>query len=132
MSVWVFDLDGTVISNFTDYGFPVFDFGKLMLAIFDHRAPHYRDILHLEHEIDNKRFEMMRAHRTRFPGSLVGVYRELCRRDQVEPDLLVEEQCWEIGVSAISEGTYQNRSMIPGAEATLALIQGQGDLLRNW
>ncbi len=81
--LWVFDLDGTVISNFTDYGFPIFDFGKLMLTVFEHRAPHYREVLNLANEIDKVRFKTMRANRSRFPGSLVETYQEICRRTGV-------------------------------------------------
>lgn len=128
-TLWAFDLDGTLISNFTDYGFPILDFGKLMLSVFDHKAPYYQDILNLEQEIDKERFKTMRADRKRFPGSLVEVYHELCRRAGFAINSAIEHQVLEIGASAISEETYQNRTLIPGVEDLLQFLQNQGDLL---
>jgi len=122
MGLWVFDLDGTLVTSNIDYGYAVLDFTRLMLRTFEHRAPYYQDIINLEQEIDRERFKTMRADRNRFPGSLIETYREICRRTKNRPDSEVEGQVWEIGYSALSEDTYQNRSMIPGAEQVLEFL----------
>jgi FMN phosphatase YigB (HAD superfamily) len=80
-------------------------------------------------DIDKERFKTMRAHRERFPGSMVEAYRELCRHAGIEPDPAIERRSWEIGMAALSEETYRNRGMIPGVEETLQFLQEQGELL---
>ncbi|MEX1068221.1 MAG: HAD family hydrolase, partial [Patescibacteria group bacterium] len=121
-AVWVFDLDGTLVTSNIDYGDAVLDFTKLMLRTLEHKAPYYLDIIQLEQGIDKERFKTMHADRRRFPGSLVEAYRELCRRAKIEIDPAVEQQVLAIGNSALSEETYQNRSLIPGAEKVLEFL----------
>lgn len=127
--LWVFDLDGTLVTSNIDYSFVLLDFCQLMLETFEHKAPYYQTIFDLEQGIDRERFKTMRAHRDRFPGSLVEAYKELCLRANVRVDSEIERQVWKIGAGALSEETYQNRSLIPGAEETLEFIRNQGDPL---
>ncbi len=87
------------------------------------KNPFFQQVLNLEHGIDRERFKTMRAHRDRFPGSLVEAYKELCRRDGAKADPAVERQVWKIGAGALSEETYQNRSMIPGAWEVLSWLK---------
>ena len=129
MNLWVFDLDGTLVTSNIDYHYALLDFCRLMLSTLGHKAPHFLKVLDLEGEIDKERFKTMRADRNRFPGSLAEAYRELCRRAGVEFDPAIERQVLEIGNSALSEKTYQNRTMIPGVEELLAFLQDRGDLL---
>jgi len=128
-ALWVFDLDGTLVTTNIDYSFVILDFCRLMLSTFEHKAPYYQDILDLEQEIDKERFKTMRADRNRFPGSLVEAYKELCRRADVKIDPAIEQQVLKIGMDALSEETYQKRSMIPGAENLLLWLRLQGDPL---
>ena len=89
----------------------------------------YQNLIDFLRDVDKVRFKTMRAHRDRFPGSMVEAYRELCRHLEIEPDPAIERKSWEIGTTALSEDTYRNRGMLPGAEKTLAFLQEQGDLL---
>lgn len=132
-AVWVFDLDGTLITSGTDYARSVLRWGLMFLDETEHRAPHYErfipQFIEILRVVDKERFPAMRAHRDRWPGSMVEAYRRLCPELKIEVDPVVERKTWEIGVSAISGSTYLGRTMIPGAEKTLQFIQEQGDLL---
>lgn len=122
MSLWVFDLDETLVASNIDYARAMMHFVLLMIDVLEHKAPHYRQIIQLEKEIDSDRFKEMHADRQRFPGSLVESYRQLCTRVGASVDPAIEQQCWDLGYSALSEETYQNRFMIPGAEETLQFL----------
>ncbi len=132
-AVWVFDLDGTLITSGVDYARAVLRWGLAFIAAFEHQAPHYEVFLlkfiEFLRDIDKERFKTMRAHRERWPGSMVEAYRAICQHFGMEVDSEMERRTWEIGMSAISEETYRSRGMIPGAEETLRFLQGRGDVL---
>lgn len=132
-AVWVFDLDGTLITSGTDYARTVLQWGLMFIDSYEHSAPHYEVFLlkfiEILRVVDKERFPTMRAHRERWPGSMVEAYRRLCPELKIEIDPAIERKTWEIGVSAISGSIYVNRTMLPGAEETLAFLQEQGDLL---
>ena len=131
MKLWVFDLDGTLITSGIDYARVVFLWGLMFLEEMEHRAPNYDDFLpkFLEalRAVDKERFKTMRAHRERWPGSMVLAYKEVCRQMELELNPVIERKTWEIGVSALSEETYRNRGMMPGVEETLGLLQSRGE-----
>jgi len=129
LNLWVFDLDGTLITSGIDYARAVFHWGLMLIDEMEHHAPHYEKFIEFLHRIDKERFKTMRAHRERFPGSMVEAYREICRHGGIEPNPAVEQRSWEIGMTALSEVTYRNRGMIPGAEEMLRFLQDKGDLL---
>ncbi len=124
-ALWVFDLDGTLVTSNIDYGYAIVDFVKLMLDVFEHKAPHYSKIIEIENKVDRERFKIMKAARNRFPGSLVETYQEICLRAGVRWDPAIENQVWEIGYSALSEETYQNRAMIQDSEKVLEFLLSQ-------
>ena len=128
-TLWVFDLDGTLITSGIDYARAVFRWGLMLTDAMEHRAPHYEQFIQVLREVDKERFKTMRAHRERFPGSMVEAYLAICRHVGIDPDPEISQRSWEIGASALSEDTYRNRGMIPGAEETLRFLQSQGDPL---
>lgn len=132
-SLWVFDLDGTLITSGIDYARAVLRWGLMFIDALEHRAPHYEQffIKFIEHlrDIDKERFKTMRAHRERFPGSMVEAYHAICRDFGIELDPIIEQNTWDIGMSALSQETYRNRGMIPGAQETLTFLQGKEALL---
>lgn len=133
MAIWVFDLDGTLITSGIDYARAVLRWGLMFIDSYEHSAPHYEVFLlkyiEILRDVDKERFPKMRAHRDRWPGSMVEAYRRLCCHFEIPIDPEVERKTWEIGTSALSEQTYQDRGMIPGAEETLRFLQEQGDLI---
>ncbi|GMR19232.1 MAG: hypothetical protein BMS9Abin34_364 [Patescibacteria group bacterium] len=129
MRLWIFDLDGTLVSSGIDYDRALMHFVLLMLDVLEHRAPRSGGILWLVNKIDKDRFKEMRADKRRFPGSLVECYRQLCSRAEIPIDHGVEQQCWDLGYSALSEGTYRDRSMILGAAEALQFLLDQGLLI---
>ena len=133
MKLWVFDLDGTLITSGIDYARAVCRWELMFIDRMEHRAPHYDkfvpEFLNLLRESEKELFKTMRAHRERFPTSMVAAYRGLCRSFEMDVDPEIERETWEIGVSALSEETYRNRGMMPGAEETLKFLQERGDLL---
>jgi len=133
VKLWVFDLDGTLITSGIDYARAVCRWELMFIDRMEHRAPHYDkfvpEFLNLLRESEKELFKTMRAHRERFPTSMVAAYRGLCRSFEMDVDPEIERETWEIGVSALSEETYRNRGMMPGAEETLKFLQERGDLL---
>jgi phosphoserine phosphatase len=133
VNLWVFDLDGTLITSGIDYARAVFHWELMFIDRMEHRAPHYDkfvpEFLGLLRESEKELFKTMRAHRKRFPTSMVEAYRGLCRNFGMNVDLEIERETWEIGVSALSEETYRNRGMLPGAEAAVGFLQERGDLI---
>src|SRR3972149_11338832 len=133
VKLWVFDLDGTLITSGIDYSRAVCRWELMFIDRMEHRAPHYDkfvpEFLNLLRESEKELFKTMRAHRERFPTSMVAAYRGLCRSFEMDVDPEIERETWEIGVSALSEETYRNRGMMPGAEETLKFLQERGDLL---
>ncbi len=127
MNLWVFDLDGTLITSGIDYARAVFHWGLMLIDEMEHQAPHYEKFIEFLRDIDKERFKTMRAHRERFPGSMVEAYREVCRHAGIEPDPSIEKKSWEIGMTALSEETYRDRGMIPGAEEILDFLREKGD-----
>lgn len=133
MNLWVFDLDGTLITSGIDYARAVLRWGLMFLDSYEHSAPHYEVFLlkyiEILRDVDKERFPKMRAHRERWPGSMVEAYRRLCPHFEMPVDPEVERKTWEVGTSALSEETYRDRGMLPGAEETLQFLQEQGDLI---
>ena len=127
MNLWVFDLDGTLITSGIDYARATFNWGLMLIDAMEHQAPHYEKFIEFLRDVDKERFKTMRAHRERFPGSMVEAYREVCRHSGIEPDPAIERRSWEIGMTALSEETYPNRGMMPGVEETLTLLQSRGE-----
>ncbi len=127
MKLWVFDLDGTLITSGIDYARATFNWGLMLINAMEHQAPHYEKFIEFLRDVDKERFKTMRAHRERFPGSMVEAYREVCQHSGIEPDPAIERKSWEIGMTALSEETYRNRGMMPGVEDTLGLLQSRGE-----
>lgn len=133
MNLWVFDLDGTLVTSNIDYARAVFRWGLMFLDEMGHRAPHHddfaRDFIELLREIDKERFKTMRADRMRFPGSVALAYRALCQHLGMEVNPEIERKSFEVGMTALSEENYRGRGMITGAEEALRFLQEQGEIL---
>lgn len=131
MAFWVFDLDGTLITSGIDYARAVLRWGLMFIDTLEHRAPHYEvftlKFIEALRDVDKERFKTMRAHRERFPGSMVEAYRAVCRHIGMEIDPEIERKTFEVGMSALSEETYRDRGMIPGAAETLQFLLDQGE-----
>jgi FMN phosphatase YigB (HAD superfamily) len=122
-----------LITTGIDYGRAVFRWGLMFLDMMEHRAPHYNDFtppfLKALRDFETERFQKMRAHRERFPGSMVLAYRAVCQQLEIDVDPEIERKTWDIGMSYMSEEAYRTREMIPGAKTTLKFLREQGDLL---
>ena len=123
----VTDLDGTLITSGVDYGRAIFLWVLAFLEEFVHQAPHYDDVsnffLGALKAIDKERYPKMRAHRDRFPGSMVLAYRQLCEHFHLEVSEEFARRTFEIGLAFCDEESYRKRTMIPGAAEMLSFLR---------
>lgn len=110
----VWDLDDTLMDNVHDYSQPILDSIAVIVRELGHKAPHVKDIMRIEDEIDKARISEINP-RTgepylfgmdRFPGSMVQTYAHICREVGVEPDDVVKRELWNIGMQAFDESRY--------------------------
>ena len=127
----VWDLDDTLITNVHDYSQPILDSISLIVTALGRRAPHVKEIMRIEDEIDKGRIKKINP-RTgepylfgmdRFPGSLVATYAHICREVGVEPDEIVERELWEIGMQAFDESRYAG-NIRPETRDVLSVVAG--------
>ena len=132
--VFIFDLDDTLMDNVHDYSQPILDATKYIIEAVGTKAPHVSKIIAMEHEIDKRRVNEVNPETgkpflysaTRFPGTLVEVYREICRQTKVECKKGHEEKLYEIGMGAFNRERYRGtiRSWV---YETLSSIYQKGD-----
>jgi len=73
--------------------------------------------------LDKERYPKMRAHRDRFPGSMVLAYRQLCEHFHLEVSEEFARRTFEIGLAFFDEEAYRKRTMIPGAAEMLSFLR---------
>lgn len=134
-NAWVFDLDDTVRPNVHDYAYPILDSCRLIIDTLGNAAPHVSAIIALEQEIDSRRVKEVNPitgqpygySMERFPGSLVEVYREICRRAGKSPSNWIERDLWHIGLQAFDSARYKEDSLCPDTIPTLNFLRSKGD-----
>src|SRR3990167_3952598 len=103
--LFVFDLDDTLIDNVHDYAQPILDATSLIVEELRSKAPHVTRIINLEQEIDSRRVKEINPQTgkpflfsmDRFPGSLVEVYRHICKEARVPSKGIVDAKLFSIG-----------------------------------
>lgn len=133
-NAWVFDLDDTLMSNVHDYAHPILDACGLIIDTLGDAAPHVSAIIALEQEVDQKRVKEIDPvtqkpygySMDRFPGSLVEVYRQICKRAGKTSIQDVEAQLVRIGYKAFDPARY-GKNLYPDTLATLNNLQAKGD-----
>ncbi len=113
--LWVFDLDDTLMDNVHDYSQPILDAASYIIKILGSKAPHVSAIIKLEEEIDKRRVNEIDSttgkifgySMRRFPGTMVELYREICRNAGEVEELEHEEKLWKIGMRAFDERRYK-------------------------
>ncbi|MDP3726895.1 MAG: hypothetical protein Q8Q96_01100 [bacterium] len=134
--LFVFDLDDTLIDNVHDYANPLLDACRFIVDTLGNRAPHVSKIIAMEQEIDHRRVREINPKigkpylwsMDRFPGSLVEVYREICRQAKVTPEISAEEILYVIGLTAFDETRYI-KNINPYALSVLNFLREEGDIL---
>ena len=113
--VWVFDLDDTLIDNVHDYAQPILDAASYIIKVLGAKAPHVSAIIGMEEEIDKRRVKEINLttgkifgySMQRFPGTMVQLYREICREAGVAEEYDHEEKLYAIGMGAFDQKRYQ-------------------------
>lgn len=132
--LFVFDLDDTLIDNVHDYAQPILDAASLIVEELGNRAPHVTKIINMEQEIDSRRVKEINP-RTgkpflfsmdRFPGSLVEVYRHICKEARVLSREVVQAKLFSIGLQAFDEERYA-KNIKPGAKEIVDFLKDSGD-----
>lgn len=135
-NLFVFDLDDTLIDNVHDYADPILDACKLIVHTLGNKAPHVTKIITLEQEIDKRKVEEINPSTgspylfsmERFPGSLVEVYRELCRYSGLSPNKEIEIKLYDIGMTAFDDGRYLE-NVNPYVHEVLGFLRQNNDQL---
>ncbi|HEY4521810.1 MAG TPA: hypothetical protein VJH05_01570 [Candidatus Paceibacterota bacterium] len=134
--LFVFDLDDTLIDNVHDYAQPILDATSLIVEELRSKAPHVTRIINLEQEIDSRRVKEINPQTgkpflfsmDRFPGSLVEVYRYICKQAKINPKAQTEERLFAIGLKAFDEQRYGS-NIILGAKTIVDFLRNQGDVV---
>ena len=132
--LFVFDLDDTLIDNVHDYAQPILDAASLIVEELGSKAPHVTKIINLEQEIDSRRVKEINPgtgkpflfSMDRFPGSLVEVYRHVCKEARVLPREIVQAKLFSIGLQAFHEERYA-KNIKPGAKEVVDFLKDNGD-----
>ena len=133
--VLVFDLDDTLMDNVHDYAEPILNMARVIIRELGLKAPHIPGVTALYQEIDTKRFHEINSatgreflySMERFPGTLVEVYKTICRKAGGEPKKSVEEELYQIGMQAFDPAKYRSK-IHPGAISTINFILEQRDV----
>ena len=133
-NAWIFDLDDTLTPNVHDYADSILDSCRLIIKILGAKAPHVFAIVELEREIDCQRVDEVNPvtgkvfgyTMERFPGSLVEVYRTICKRAEAMPTDSVEQELYKIGLQAFDPNRYAG-NVFPDTTSTLDFLRLRGD-----
>ena len=133
--VFVFDLDDTLMDNMHDYANPILDMARVIIRELGSKAPHVSVIITKEQEIDKARVHEINPATgriflysiERFPGSMVMVYRYFCKNAKVEPNKMVEQELYTIGMQAFDPARYKDQ-VRPDANSTIFFLYDQKDL----
>jgi FMN phosphatase YigB (HAD superfamily) len=140
----VFDLDDTLMDNVHDYSQPILDAVSYIVRVVGAKAPHVAEIIRMEQEIDKRRVTEVDSETgrpfgysaKRFPGTLVEVYREICRKAGIATNRAHEEDLFLIGLGAFDERNYaksiknncRHVAMELRARGNLLMILTKGDI----
>lgn len=129
----VWDLDDTLLDNVHDYSQPILDSISLIVQTLGRHAPHVKEIMRIEDDIDKGRIKEINP-RTgepylfgmdRFPGSLVETYRFIAEEVGEEPIPEVESQLSNIGLTAFDPSRYAG-NIKPGVLQVLQQVRDLG------
>lgn len=134
--LFVFDLDDTLIDNVHDYAEPILNGCREIIRVLGNKAPHVSKIVEMEQATDERRVKEINPltgkpylfSMERFPGTLVEVYREICKKAGVRPEKATEENLYNIGLTAFDESRYR-QNINPQAVPVLSFLKVQGDIL---
>lgn len=134
--LFVFDLDDTLIDNVHDYAGPLLDACRFIIQMLGSKAPHVSKIIAMEQETDTRRVKEINPETQkpylfsmeRFPGSLVEVYRQICKQANVWPAPEAEEVLFDIGLQAFDEQLYAENTK-PYTLRLLDFLRHQEDIL---
>ncbi len=132
--LFVFDLDDTLIDNVHDYAQPILDAASVIIKELGNKAPHVTKIINLEQEIDSSRVKEINPNTgkpflfsmDRFPGSLVEVYRHICKENNMYSKFFVEAILFKIGLNAFDELRY-TKNIKPNAKKVIDFLIENGD-----
>lgn len=134
--VWVIDIDDTCLENVRDYAQPTLDAVSYIIKVLGSKAPHVSAVIKMEEEIDKRRVKeidpmtgkIFGYSMRRFPGTMVELYREICRNTGEVEELEHEEKLWKIGMGAFDESRYQE-NIKPGFGPLVRFFRHQGDAM---
>lgn len=132
--VWIFDLDDTLIDNVHDYAQPILDAASYIIKVLGSKAPHVSAVINMEEEIDKRRVKEVNPDTgkifgysmQRFPGTMVELYREICRNAGVPEEYDHEEKLYEIGMGAFDESRYHD-NIKPGFGSLIRFLRHESD-----
>jgi len=135
-SLFVFDLDDTLLYNKHHYAGPRLDAIKEIIRAVGPKALYAKDIFALSFKIDEERkYKIDPAtdkpylyNRRRFPGSLVATYEEVCKQAGARPSKKVRAKIWAIGNRAFSKRNYA-KNIHPHAKKLLSFLQKKDNLI---
>lgn len=134
--LFVFDLDDTLMDNVHDYSQPILDAVGYIVQVVGAKAPHVAEIIRMEQEIDKRRVAEIDPETgrpfgysaKRFPGTLVEVYKEICRKAGIATEPCCEEDLYQIGLGAFAESNY-SRNVKWNCGHVAKELQARGDSL---
>lgn len=114
-SLFVFDLDDTLMDNVHDYAEPILEMSRVIIKELGPAAPHVSALIALEQEIDKRRVKEVNPDTgkpfgytmERFPGTMVETYRAVCAKSGITPEPRIESNLYRIGMLAFDKAQYK-------------------------